>query len=300
MGLALFRIAFGVLVLIFYIKSFVNFKLPEFISELGFLWPQQPASWLPAVPSLSFPAAYALGMVLVLVIILLIVGYRTRYAAAAGFAIHTYLVLAENVYNDNLTSAVSIYLFLLIFSRAGDFLSLDAWFRHGTAMPQPTPTAPCTVRKVFIWQLAIMYISNAMMKISYGFSDWTSGDLMVRALQDPTWAHPWVWSVVHIIEGPFRLVVQLGFWMFLFLGIGLLFSKTRFIAGVFGLSWHWISLIFTKIYSAWLIWLSPYILLVDPYVWDRYVGFLRTGQISRTMVVVVSLFFGLVLLTLIV
>lgn len=279
-GLALFRIAFGVLVLIFSIRTFFNFKLPEFISELGFLWPSQPASWLPAVPSLSFPAAYALAILLVCVLLMLIVGYKTRYAAAVGFIVYTYLVLAENVYNDNLTSAVSVYLFLLMFSRAGEFLSLDAWFRYGTFMPHPTPTAPGTIRKLIIWQLALMYISNAMMKIAHAFSDWTSGDLMVRALQDPTWAHPWVWSLVSNFESPFRFIVKIGFLIFLFLGVGLLFSKTRPIAGVFGLSWHWVSLILTKIYSAWLIWLTPYILLVEPKIWDRYLQLLRKRQVS--------------------
>ena len=299
-GLALFRIVFGVLVLIFSIRTFFNFKLPQFASELGFLWPSQPASWLPAVPPISFPAAYALAILLVFVLLMVIIGYRTRYAAAAGFIVYTYLVLAENVYNDNLTSAVSVYLFLLMFSRAGEFLSLDAWFRHGTLMPQPTPTAPATIRKLIIWQLAIMYISNSMMKIAHGFSDWASGDLMIRALQDPTWAHPWVWSLIGNFESPFRLIVKIGFFVFLFLGIGLLFSKTRPIAGVFGLSWHWVSLILTKIYSVWLIWLSPYILLVEPRIWDHYLTLLRKRQVSLKAFVLACVFLILLLIVVIV
>jgi uncharacterized membrane protein YphA (DoxX/SURF4 family) len=293
-GLALFRIVFGILVLVFYVRSFFNFPFPEFFTEVGFLWSRQPSVWLPSVPALSTGAAYALAILLVAVTLMLIVGYRTRYAAAVGFVVHTYLVLAENVYNDNLTSAVSIYFFLLVFSHAGEFLSLDAWFRYGSGIPHPTPTASCTVRKLIIWQLAIMYISNAMMKVAYGFSDWTSGDIVVRALQDPTWAYPWVWPVVSNVEGPLRMVVQIGFWMFLLLGFGLLFSKTRLVAGMFGLAWHWVSLILTNIYSAWLIWVSPYILLVEPNIWDRYLDRLRARQISLRMIMAGCLAFGLI------
>ena len=298
-GLALFRIVFGILVLVFHLTSFFNFRFPELFSEAGFLWTRQPASWLPFVPSISFSSAYMLALLLLVATVMVIIGFKTRYAAGVAFIIHTYLVLAENVYNDNITSTVSVYFFLLMFSHAGKFLSLDAWLRHRSWIPKPTPSAPATIRKLMIWQLAIMYISNAMMKVAHGFSDWASGNLMIRALQDPTWASWWAWSVVSNFEGPFRLMTQIGFFAFLFLGIGLLFRKTRPIAAVFGLSWHWVSLLLTRIPSVWLIWVSPYILLVEPKIWDRYLTSLRSGKISRKAFIIGGLFFGLLLATMI-
>jgi len=298
-GLALFRIVFGILVLVFHLRSFFNFRFSEFFTEAGFLWARQPASWLPPVPSLSFSLAHVLAVLLLVATVMIIIGFKMRYAAGVAFIIHTYLVLAENVYNDNITSFVSVYFFLLMFSHAGKFLSLDAWFRHGSWIPKPTPRASVTIQKLMIWQLAIAYISNAMLKIAHGFSDWASGNLMIRALQDPTWASPWAWSVVSNFEGPFRLMTQIGFFAFLFLGIGLLFRKTRPIAAIFGLSWHWVSLLLTRIPSVWLIWVSPYILLVEPKVWDRYLTALRSRKVSLKALIIGSLFFGLLLVTMI-
>lgn len=263
-GLSLFRIAFGISALIYHAPRIIY--IPELYTSAGFIWPREPASWLSVIFPLSLPAAYLLNAILFLALIALVIGYRTRVAAILAFATHTYLVLLENFGTNSIANQISIYLLLLAFSHAGEFLSFDAWRRRRTPIPSPIPVRSRAVPQLMIWQLASMYISNAMMKIHFGFFNWITGNIIVWGLMGE-WGQPWAYPLIKNIELTFRFFVATGFIIYLFQGFLILFRKTRPYAIVFGLSWHWVTLAFTTISPAWLAWVSVYILLVKPETW---------------------------------
>lgn len=277
-GLALFRIAFGIAVLIAHLP-----RLPyvhELYTPLGFMWPRQPAYWFPKlIVPLTPLEAYIAIAVLAAAAVTLIIGYRTRLAAFLIFLLNTYLMLLEGFAADSLAQVISVYAFLLMFSPAGSFFSVQAKLTHGRSMPRPAPEEPRTLRHLMIWQLAAIYISNASMKIAYGLTQWRSGLTLLWLMKDTEWSQPWVWPLISHFETPFRIFGAIGFFLYLFLGVGLLFKKTRPYAATFGLAWHALAIGLTTISAAWLGWVSIYILLIEPGYVERLMFSLSDGTL---------------------
>lgn len=279
-GLALFRVAFGASVALFHVPR-VPF-ITDLYTPAGFMAPMGPASWLPLIQPLPFPAAYALHIFLFAAITALILGYWTRTAAATVFAVHTYLMLLERFSADGAAQIIAIFSLLLACSPAGGYLSLDALRAHGSAAPTPIPRLPDTLRRVMVWQVAIIYISNAMLKVASGFTPWITGNAMVWLLSDTVWSQPWARQAAIRFPGPLRGLTAVAFVSFLFLGVGLLWRKTRPYAMVFGLSWHLVAFALTILSPAWLVIVSAYVLLVEPATWERYWIRFRRGRLQAT------------------
>ena len=232
-GIAFYRIFFGIGVLIYHFPRL--FFVSDLYTSAGFMWPQQPILWKPIalIAPLSVGIAYGCNIALILAAISFVLGYRTRLSAGIIFIIHTYLVLLENFSTNSIAAFISIFALLFIFSPAGEFLSLDAKKKYGTPIPAAVPVASGTVRKVMVWQIALIYIGNALMKLAYGLKVWITGDIIIWALQDTQWSQHWAHAIVSSIQIPLRVLIILGFVQFIFLGVGLLFSKTRPYAIVF-------------------------------------------------------------------
>ncbi len=278
-GLALFRICFGALALLYHLPRLPY--IPALYTSSGFLWPIQPASWLPIIAPLPLPLAYFLSLLLIIALAAVTLGYRTRSAALIAFCIHTYLALLESFATNSIRRVIAIYLFFLIFSKAGAYFSWEAKRLTGRWAPVLVPRGPATMRRLMVWQLAALYMLNAAMKVTYGFRPWLRGDTIIWALKDITWSQPWASRLAFRAELAMRVMTALGFLGYLTLGPALLWKKTMAFAIVFGLSWHFVTLIMTTISPAWLAWVSIFILVPDPRWWERQWEFFRKRQISR-------------------
>ena len=278
-GLAIFRIAFGASALLYHLPRLPY--VPALYTPSGFLWPIQPASWLPIIAPLSPPYAYFLSLLLIVSLVAVTVGYRTRFAALVAFCIHTYLALLESFATNSIRRVIAIYLLLLVFSKAGAYFSWEARRLTGRWAPVLVPQGAATPRRLMVWQLAALYMLNAAMKVTYGFRPWIRGETILWALKDITWSQPWASRLALAAEMPVRVGSALGFLGYLFLGPALLWGRTAAFAIAFGLSWHFITLVMTTISPAWLAWVSIFILVPDPRWWERQWELFRRRQISR-------------------
>jgi hypothetical protein len=99
-------------------------------------------------------------------------------------------------------------LLLLVVSGCGATLSLDAW-RSGATHDH---TAPAWPRYVLVFQLALMYWSTGMQKVSDGWVPGGSADALWYILQQPTWQRmPMTWVAPAY---PLTQVATLGTWLF--------------------------------------------------------------------------------------
>ncbi len=266
-GLALFRICFGVSALLYHVPRLPY--VPAFYTNSGFLWPLQPAPWLKVVVPLSPFIAYALSIFLIICLAAVTIGYRTRSAALIAFVIHSYLSLLESFATNSIRRVIAIYLFLLVFSRAGAYFSWEARRRTGSWASDAVPKSPAAVRRVMVWHLALLYILNAATKTTYGFREWIRGETVLWSLQGITWSQPWASRLALRAEMPVRVLSALGYVGYLLLGPALLWRKTVTFAIAFGLSWHFVTLVTTTIMPAWLAWVSVFILVPDPGWWEQ-------------------------------
>lgn len=293
-GLAIFRICFGASALLYHLPRLPY--VPALYTNAGFLWPLQPVSWLAIVVPLSPLIAYLLSALLIVCLAAVTIGYRTRSAALIAFCIHTYLALLESFATNSIRRVIAIYLLFLVFSKAGAYFSWEARRLTGKWAPDIVPRGPATLRRLMVWQLAVLYISNAAMKAAYGFRHWIRGETILWALEDITWSQPWASRLALGAEMPVRIGSALGFLGYLFLGPALLWRRTVAAAIVFGLSWHFVTLIATTISPAWLAWVSIFILVPNPRWWERQWELARSGQLAvRHMVVaavLIAVFIG--------
>ena len=294
-GMALFRIAFGLSVAVFHLPRFPYIR--ELYTAEGFMVSLPWVSWLPAISPPGVPLAYALNIGLLTAAAALTVGYRTRLAALATAVLHTYLMLVEYLVADSLAQIISIFALLLACSPAGLFYSLDAYRVFGSFAPEPMPRTHRALRLVMVWQLAAIYLSNAMMKIALGFRQWISGDMALRVFQGTEWGQPWVWPLAQHVQGPLRIAGAAAFIGFLGLGVGLLFSRTRPYAAAFGLLWHFATFALTIISPGWLALVSVYLLLVEPTAWERYWALLARGRLPARSLAAAGIFVILFILT---
>ena len=147
-------------------------------------------------------------------------------------------------------------------------------------MPQATKTA----RQLMVVQLALMYFSNALTKVAYVFAAWASGDMIIHALYDPAWNYPALIPWVENFENILRLIIAAGFYVFLLLGLGLIFKKTRLLAASFGFLWHFTAFLLTTLPPIWLVWLSFYIPLAQPKSLEKIIAGIKTKAMAPLLV----------------
>lgn len=99
-------------------------------------------------------------------------------------------------------------LLILLVSGCGRALSIDAW-RKGPSFDR---TAPAWPRYVLVFQLALMYWSTGMQKVSDGWVPGGSADALWYILQQPTWQRADMsWVAPYF---PLTQVATLGTWLF--------------------------------------------------------------------------------------
>ena len=149
----------------------------------------------------SGPALHALMTVAALA---LLVGFRTRLAAATLlFAWLQWCAILPTA--DRGIDQLSRHMLLLFsFADAGRTLSVDAWIRGSFVDRTPVPAWP---RKLIIGQMVLMYFTAGVLKT--GLSWWPMGgsSALYFALQDPSVAaYDFAWTA----QQPYFFVTQVG------------------------------------------------------------------------------------------
>jgi hypothetical protein len=192
--LTLFRIALSLILLkdaiyhfalteVFYSDNGV-LPLAPFLSELArserfSLMDYMPDAWM----------AQALFMLWVLVLIGLLLGYRTRLMSLLNFV----LILSIHERNPFILTgadtALLAFSFWLMFANSGQVFSLDAFLRHRRNPnrihnPHQVPTVFALPVRFLQWQLIIIYVVTSTLKLMG--ETWLNGDAVFYTLQQET------------------------------------------------------------------------------------------------------------------
>lgn len=150
------------------------------------------------------------GIVYLLSLTALLVGWRTRIAAMIAWGTHLTLMMTGSGTNYGADNFGNIFLFYLIWIPAGADLSLD---RAAHRAPRgPTPGARLSLRVIQI-HLCMVYLAGGLMKASG--EQWWNGDAIWRSVMLPEYRqfdfgwladHPWIatasgWMVILVETG---------------------------------------------------------------------------------------------------
>jgi hypothetical protein len=153
----------------------------------------------------NLPILGIIGASYVISLLALLVGFRTRLAAALAWLLHVTLMTTGSATNYGADIFAHIFLFYLVWVPSGDALSMDRYLSH---RPRgPTWSARLGLRVIQI-HLCIVYLASGIAKASG--RDWWTGAAMWEALTLPdfrtfdfTWLahHEWVavlmgWTVL--------------------------------------------------------------------------------------------------------
>jgi hypothetical protein len=208
-------------------------------------------------PMMLFPETmgwiWALLGLWVTALILMLVGYRTRWAIAAVWLL-TFCFLAHNpnIRNGG-DDTLQVVLFLLMLAPCGRSLSLDA---RGLTDNRWAPAWP--VRLIQL-QLCAIYLTTGLAKLRGGM--WWDGSSMYYVFNDVTLTR---WSYAQL-PVPYWITVILTYltvwWEVLFLPL-MLWKRTRVVILLMGLAMHigvfislevgWFSIYTMAMYAAWI------------------------------------------------
>lgn len=133
-------------------------------------------------------------------LILLLVGFTTRFAAVLAWFSHWTLMASGHTTNYGADQFAQIFLFYMIFMPMGETLSLDALFRGTAAVPSWQARLSLRVLQI---HLSLVYIISGFEKAAG--PQWWDGDTIWRALMLPIYAQynfawvaqvPWFAKVV--------------------------------------------------------------------------------------------------------
>lgn len=161
------------------------------------------------------PILTTTGIVYLLSLLALLVGWRTRIAAAVAWLTHLTLMMTANGTNYGADNFGNIFLFYLIWIPSGAALSMDRL--AGRVSGAPTSTARLALRVIQL-HLCMVYLAGGLFKASG--EQWWDGDSIWRAVMLPeyrqfdfSWLaqHPWVATV----SGWLVIVVETGYPIFI-------------------------------------------------------------------------------------
>jgi hypothetical protein len=150
------------------------------------------------------------GIVYLLSLTALLVGWRTRIAAVVAWLTHLTLMMTANGTNYGVDNFGNIFLFYLIWIPSGSALSLDRL--AGRAPRGPTPVARLALRVVQI-HLCMVYLAGGLLKATG--EQWWDGEAIWRSVMLPEYRqldfcwladHPWFakasgWMVLTVEAG---------------------------------------------------------------------------------------------------
>jgi hypothetical protein len=155
------------------------------------------------------------GVVYLLSLVALLVGWRTRIAAVVAWLTHLTLMMTANGTNYGADNFGNIFLFYLIWIPSEAALSLDR--RAGRSSGRPTPTARLALRVIQL-HLCMVYLAGGLFKASG--EQWWDGDAVWRSLMLPEYRQfDFSWLAQHEwlarISGWMVLVVETGYSIFI-------------------------------------------------------------------------------------
>lgn len=150
------------------------------------------------------------GLLYVASLLALLLGWRTRLAAALAWLTHLTLMMTANGTNYGADNFGNIFLFYLIWIPSGAALSMDRL--AGRAPAGPTTAARLALRVIQL-HLCLVYLTGGLMKGSG--EQWWNGDAIWRSLMLPEYRqydfcwladHPWFaklsgWMVIAVEAG---------------------------------------------------------------------------------------------------
>jgi Vitamin K-dependent gamma-carboxylase len=226
-SLALLRILVGPVTLL-HLRPFVADALAGRIYRDAFYEPY--ASWYPELPRPLYGALLAVGVVAAMA---MSVGFCTRVATGATFAVVTYNLFLSTTHVHSNRAYLVIVLALLAVAPCGRELSVDAWLRERRGEPQLDPRAPAWPLWLLRFEAAVVYGASGMSKLVD--PDWFGGTVTwhrVVQLRDRLDASPLPgWAVSLLADRSFhtfgaKLIVITE----LFIAIGLWWRATRYAA----------------------------------------------------------------------
>jgi hypothetical protein len=155
------------------------------------------------------------GLVYVASLITLLLGWRTRMAAAVAWLTHLTLMMTANGTSYGADSFGNIFLFYLIWIPSGAALSMDRL--AGRQPAGPTPAARLSLRVIQL-HLCLIYLTSGLMK--WSGEQWWDGDAIWPSLMlpeyrqvDSCWLvdHPWFAK----LSGWMVIVVETGYSIFI-------------------------------------------------------------------------------------
>ncbi len=276
-GFALFRIAFGLVLLLYHVPRL--WYVSELYTRDGYLFPMR-LFFVLHLPVLSFPWILLFNIILILAIIFFIVGYKTRYAAVIIFVLHTYLSLLERFSTKGYGTIMIIYSLLIIWSPCAESFSVDAAIKRfrriikGASVHERSSYSrvPVTMQRIMLWQLADIYFFNALSKLIWGGQGWFNGQHLLNIYRDTeNFARPFALPFLSVFKS---LPIALGTLIpstVLFIAFGLMRRNERPYAIMFGIIYHLFALITTTVpYVFTFLIFSLYIIAIEPEVWERW------------------------------
>lgn len=133
-------------------------------------------------------------------------GFFTRTSAAILLFAWTQFVDVQPYADRGIDTLARLALVILMFSRAGEWGGLDAWWRTGSIWGDGAPVSAAP-RRLLVFQLVLMYFCAGIQKT--GITWWPMGHYaaLYFALQDPAVA---AFDFSYVRRTPFFQLVQLG------------------------------------------------------------------------------------------
>jgi uncharacterized membrane protein YphA (DoxX/SURF4 family) len=188
------------------------------------------ASWYPELPEGVYIALLWLGAVAA---VAMSIGFLTRLATTATFAIVAYNVFLSTTHFHNNRAYLIVVLGVLAVAPCGRELSLDEWIRRRRGRPALDPRAPAWPLWLLRFECAAVYGASGLSKLVD--PDWFGGTVtwqrVVQARDDlEAWPLPdWAVSALtnasfHTVAAKFIVLTEL------FIALGLWWRGTRYAA----------------------------------------------------------------------
>jgi Vitamin K-dependent gamma-carboxylase len=224
-ALALLRVLTGPVVLL-HLQPFLSDAWNGRTYQDAFYEPY--AAWYPEVTGAAYAGLLSLGAVAAVAMSL---GFLTRLATTATFAIVTYNVFLSTTHFHNNRAYLVIVLGVLAVAQCGRELSLDATLRRRRGLPPLDPNAPAWPLWLLRFECAAVYGASGLSKLVD--PDWFGGTVtwqrVVRARDELTALPDWAVSLLtdrsfHTGAAKFIVLTEL------FIAAGLWWRGTRYAA----------------------------------------------------------------------
>jgi hypothetical protein len=120
---------------------------------------------------------------------LLLVGLYSRLAAAACFVLQMTLMERMSIWSFGGDLVFRVFLYLMVLAPCGAAWSLDARWRG-----KGQHTVPCWPRRLFVFQLTVVYVTTGVMKLGSTWSFWGGWGALYLSLNLPgiaRWRGDW-------------------------------------------------------------------------------------------------------------